>query len=222
MSRTNEAECGGDSNANPMGSLFLRSTPSRVRISNLILLAVWQAWNEEFPDAAGRQHPHGMNAAVPAVEVADDADALPVWRPHRKVHTCGRSDRDSMRAQLFERSMMCAFAQQMQVEIGQDPPVAVWIVEIDRVIARICHAQAIIRCVEIDGGLVQPFWTARLHGHVARSQSEGYGSSGRLKDPDDRATGGFGRMRAEDGEGIAVAPRRQSSQRRFDVACMTD
>ena len=81
----------------------------------------------------GASSPHGMDAAVPAVEVADDADALarlaPTPRSARRwsmpmVIRCAPS--------LSNASIMRAFAEQMQVEIGQHAAVAIGIVELDR------------------------------------------------------------------------------------------
>src|SRR6185503_10390010 len=40
--------------------------------------------NEELPDAARAARSHGVTAAIPAIEVADDAHALGIRRPHRK------------------------------------------------------------------------------------------------------------------------------------------
>src|SRR5580692_625813 len=42
--------------------------------------------DEEFPDSGIAPGAHGIDAAVPSVEIADDADAAGVGRPHGEVH----------------------------------------------------------------------------------------------------------------------------------------
>ena len=76
-----------------------------------------------------------MDAAVPAVEVADHADAIGVGRPHREVHADGRADGDAVRAELLERAVMGALAEQVEIEVGQDAAVAIGIVDLDDVAA---------------------------------------------------------------------------------------
>ena len=84
---------------------------------------------------AGASSRIGVHAAVPAVEVADDADAIGVGRPHREVHAGRAADRDAVRAELVERAMVRAFAEQVQIEIGEHAAVAIRIVDLDDVIA---------------------------------------------------------------------------------------
>ena len=84
---------------------------------------------------AGTSSRIGVDAAVPAVEVADDADAIGVRRPHREVHAGRRPDGDAMRAELLERAVVRALAEQVQIEVGQHAAVAVRIVDLDDVIA---------------------------------------------------------------------------------------
>src|ERR1700678_491574 len=42
---------------------------------------------EDFPDAGAEELAHGMVAAVPAIEIADDADALGIRRPDGEAAT---------------------------------------------------------------------------------------------------------------------------------------
>ena len=77
----------------------------------------------------------GVDAAVPAVEVADQADAIGIGRPHREVDADGRADRDPVRAELVERAIVRPFAEQVQIEIGQHTAVAIRVVEFHHVIA---------------------------------------------------------------------------------------
>ena len=150
MSRTTDAVCGGASNATPNGSVFFSSAPARVRISNLYFSPSGRSGMKSSQTPAGREQPHRVDAAVPAVEVADHADAIGVRRPHREMHAGGRPDADAMRAELLEHAMMRAFAEQMQIEIGQHAAVAVGIVDLDDVIAGEGDAQTIVR--DLRGG----------------------------------------------------------------------
>ena len=59
------------------------------------------AGQKNFPDAAAEQPAHRIDAAIPAVEVANDADALRIRRPDRKVNAVLAPDRAKMRAELF-------------------------------------------------------------------------------------------------------------------------
>ncbi len=110
----------------------------------LVLLAVGEIRNEDLPDAGG-QEAHRRDAAVPAVEVADHADAIRVGRPHREMHAGGRALRDAVRAELLERAVVGALAEQVQIEIGQHAAVAIRIVELDLLIAGVGDPQAIVR-----------------------------------------------------------------------------
>ena len=102
----------------------------------LVFLAVRQVGDEHFPHAARREQPHRMDSAVPAVEVADHADAVGVGRPHREVDAGRRADDDPVRAELVEHSLVRAFAEQVQIEVGQHAPIAIRIVDLDHVIVR--------------------------------------------------------------------------------------
>ena len=135
MSLTIDAECGGTSNATPNGSLFCSSAPVARANLELVFLAVGQIRDEDFPDAGRHEQPHRVHAAVPPVEVADHADAIGVRRPHGEVHAGRRADRDPVRAELLEDAMVRAFAEQVQIEIGEHAAVAIRIVDLDRVIA---------------------------------------------------------------------------------------
>src|SRR5712672_852489 len=61
-----------------------------------------------------------MNAAIPAIEVTDDADALRAGSPHRKVYALNAFDGDDMGAHLFVGVVMAAFAHEVQIKFGED------------------------------------------------------------------------------------------------------
>src|SRR5262249_19800922 len=58
------------------------------------------AGHEDLPYARAMTRSHGVPAAVPRVEVADDAHAPRVRRPDREVHAGRALVRDAMRAKL--------------------------------------------------------------------------------------------------------------------------
>jgi hypothetical protein len=60
-----------------------------------------------------------MDPAVPAVHVADDADAASGGRPDREV--CAGDSRDSLqvRTEFFVSVEVAAFADEVQIEIGR-------------------------------------------------------------------------------------------------------
>src|SRR5579872_6881102 len=93
----------------------------------LVVRAVADAGNENFPDAAGAQ-PHRMAAAVPVVEVADDADHFGVRRPHREANAGDSVARSKMRAEGPVALEVRTFAVQVQIEIGQQRRKAVRVV----------------------------------------------------------------------------------------------
>ena len=78
-----------------------------------------QAGNEQFPDAAGNVFAHRMAAAVPGVEIADQADAAGVRRPDGEIHPRDAVDRPQLGAQPAVAIPMPPFAQQMQIVAGQ-------------------------------------------------------------------------------------------------------
>ncbi len=60
-----------------------------------------------------------MHAAVPSIEIADDADPLRIRRPHRKVHTGDVADRRHVRAKLLPRAVMRALSKEVQIVVRQ-------------------------------------------------------------------------------------------------------
>ena len=79
-----------------------------------------------------------MAAGIPEIEVADDADAACIGRQHDKAHTVEAIQRHRMRAQLVVETLMRAFAQQIQIEIGQKRRKSIGIVQVDDLVAEAC------------------------------------------------------------------------------------
>ncbi|OIQ79884.1 hypothetical protein GALL_383660 [mine drainage metagenome] len=81
----------------------------------LVQAAHGQFRDEHFPHAARAERAHGVDAAIPAVEVADDADALRVRRPQRKTNPGDAFALVGVGAQHVVGAQQPAFAEQMQV-----------------------------------------------------------------------------------------------------------
>src|SRR5438270_13770598 len=80
---------------------------------------------KQFPDAAAEQTPHRIHPAIPAVEIAHDADALRVRRPDREVNAPGVADLAQVRAELVVEPQMTSLGKQMQVHLAYGEPVAI-------------------------------------------------------------------------------------------------
>ena len=85
----------------------------------LVAVAICHAGYEYFPVASAAD-PHGMSAAIPKIEIANDANALCVRREDDKRHATDAFHAYHMRAELVEKALMSAFSQQVQIEICQD------------------------------------------------------------------------------------------------------
>ena len=109
----------------------------------LVQIAGAQIGNEQFPDAAAAAHPHRMHPAIPAIEVADDADPFGVGRPGRKQHAGDAVGFVRVRAQETVGVPVLAFAEQVQVEIGHLRREAVGIVGNMLVVVRIAPDQPV-------------------------------------------------------------------------------
>ncbi len=92
--------------------------------------ALAHAGEEDFPHAAFAPQPHGVAAAVPAVEIADHRNAPRVGRPHRKACASHAEHLARMRAQTFVGTQMGAFGQQPGVGLAQHLRKAVGVFEV--------------------------------------------------------------------------------------------
>ncbi len=75
--------------------------------------------NEKLPDARRAAVSHRTQAAVPKIEIPDDADSFRVRRPNRKLNALDARNYAHVRAELFIVQVICAFAQQVEVVVGQ-------------------------------------------------------------------------------------------------------
>ncbi len=90
--------------------------------------------HKQFP-IADAAHPHRMPPRIPEIEFADYADPPRVGSEHHECHAVNAIQRRRMRAELVVDPLMGAFAQKIQIEIGQHGRKAVGIVEIDHGLA---------------------------------------------------------------------------------------
>ena len=63
--------------------------------------------------------PHGVNAPVPKIEIAYHAHPLRIGRPHCKMHSAHSINFPHVRALLLVLQVMCAFAREIQIVVGQ-------------------------------------------------------------------------------------------------------
>ena len=121
-----------------------------VRADDLVLVFVAgaRARDENLPVAVAA-HPHGVAPAVPEIEIADHADAPRVRREHHEGDAVDAVVLHRMRAELVVQLQMVAFAEQMQVEVGQDRRKAIGVLQLDLVVAE-ARPQLVMRVERLD------------------------------------------------------------------------
>ena len=184
----------------------------------LVVLPRRHAGNEDLPDARRPEAPHRMHAAVPPVEVADDADALRVRRPDAEVRALCITDAHQVRAELVVDAGVLALREQVAVVLGDDAAVAIGIVDLDRMPVRIDDAQPVVEDLrrraeerfEHAGGIP-------LHRRGLAGTDDVHPRGGRLVRADDDAVGAA--MRPQNGEGVGMARARQRVEGLVDSHC---
>ena len=110
---------GGTSAAKPYGIALVDDMPAAVLHARTCSASPrFDARDEQFPHAARDVLPHRVAAAVPPVEVADDADALGIRRPDGEVHAGHAVDRAQLCAELLVALPVLPFAEQVQIEFA--------------------------------------------------------------------------------------------------------
>ena len=109
---------------------------------------------EDFPDARGAAGAHGMDAAVPAVEVANDADALCAGSPDCEVNAPNAFKCYDVSAEFLVSVVMAAFAHEVEIEFAQDHGKGIGIEDFKRV-AEVCASLNFITARERRSGLVR-------------------------------------------------------------------
>src|SRR5260221_7375870 len=118
-----------------------------LRAENLVFVndAFGKFGHEEFPDAGGAARPHGIYAAVPAVEISDDADAPRIGSPNGEVNAGYAFKRFYMSAQFFVGIVVAAFAHQVEIEFREQVGGRVSVVRFPNVAVLVAKTQAIAR-----------------------------------------------------------------------------
>ena len=111
---------------------LLEHVPGARADLELVVLARLEIRQEDLPHAARHEVPHHVHAAVPPVEIANHADALGGWRPHREVHAAGVPQRHHVRSELLVGAQVTALAEQVHVEVGEHAPEVVGIAALHR------------------------------------------------------------------------------------------
>ena len=99
-----------------------------------VLVVGARAGGEYFPIAVAA-HAHGVAAAVPKIEVADDADPASVRRPHHEGNAGHAIEHHRMRAELVVKAQMVAFAEQIEIVVGEHRRKAVGIFQFHVIVA---------------------------------------------------------------------------------------
>ncbi len=99
--------------------------------------------DEELPDAAGDVLLHGMTAAIPSIEVADDADAGGVGGPDGEVDAIDTVHVAQLRAESAVASPVSALSEQIQIVVAQQRRKGIRIVNRHLVPSMVGNAQHI-------------------------------------------------------------------------------
>ena len=110
----------------------------------LVVRPLLHAGQEDFPDAAAEQLAHRVHAAVPAVEIADDADPPGVGRPDGEGAAAHAADLLEVRAELVVEAVVIALGEEVQVEFAQDRPEGIRVGLDGLVAGGVREAQAVV------------------------------------------------------------------------------
>ena len=115
--------------------------------AELVVRAGAQAGPEQLPHSRGAQRPHRGVVAGPAVEVADQVDALGVGGPHRERHPLdhpvGGGERARVCAEDLPQPFVAALGEQVQIHLAEGGQEAVAVGGGDGV-ARVADLQPVI------------------------------------------------------------------------------
>ena len=95
----------------------------------LVEHALREAGHKDLPDPALCPQAHWMAAPVPAVEIADEADAHRVRCPHGEADAGDALHRHRVRAQLLVEAQVPSLGDQVDVHLAQDGREAVGVVD---------------------------------------------------------------------------------------------
>jgi len=169
---------------------------------------------KEFPDTGGAARAHRMDAAVPLIHVANDADALCGRGPDGEVRSGDANNRMEMRAEFLVGVKVAAFANEVEVKVGEEKGEGVGIENFEG-FAMVGAALDFVAAWFGRGGLVRgPSGFEEAFGAEFCSVGDFGGRDGRIFEDDagfggpreEKTDGPAARdgMRAKDAEGIGV------------------
>src|SRR5205823_1228644 len=88
----------------------------------LVLRPLADARDEAIPDPRALARGERMGVLVPAVEVADDVDALGVRRPDRVERAGDAVHRAGVRSELLVETVVRAFVEEVEVVLREERP----------------------------------------------------------------------------------------------------
>jgi len=93
---------------------------STARTDDVVLVVrSWRnAGNEQLPDSGAVAYAHGMPAAVPGIEIADDGDPTGVRRPDGETHAIDAVDGHTLGAEAAHQFEVPPLVEQMKVEVA--------------------------------------------------------------------------------------------------------
>ena len=114
-----------------------------VVVPDLVLVerAFAEPGDEQFPEAAGNVLSHRVPAAVPMIEVADDAHARGVGRPDGEIDAFHAVDRPQVGAEAVIALPVPPLVEQVHVVLGQEVRKGVRIVDRGFHSYLVCHSQ---------------------------------------------------------------------------------
>ena len=153
-----------------------------------------------------------MDATVPGIEIADDADALCVGRPDGELHATNAFNFADVRAERIVELVMRAFADQVQLEFGEHGRKGVRVDHFAGAAVVPAEAQAVVAGLgplrDIGGqpGLEDAAGFDAVGGDLVPEDEHGDVGGVRLHDPDDvPATAvAVDRVRAQVAEWVAM------------------
>ncbi len=101
----------------------------------LVFVAHADAGNEQLPDPRGAEHPHRVQAPVPAVEVADHPHRAGVGRPHREGGTGHALQHGRVGTEPLPQPLVPALADQVLVQLTERRQEPVGVVDLHDVLA---------------------------------------------------------------------------------------
>ena len=85
-----------------------------------VVAAFFDSGDKNFPDTAAKQFAHGLDAAVPVVEITDYADALRVGGPDAEDRALHAIDFGEMRSEFLVKIPVVSLGMQVDVRIAKD------------------------------------------------------------------------------------------------------